>query len=271
MTYVLFFLGILWHTLGPLVICGLAVALFRWLFLSMMGGGFGRSVVLATSMVGTPIHELGHALMCLLFGHRITDMSLWQPRAKDGNLGYVTHTYHRRNPYHILGNLFIGIGPIISGLAVLALVLRLGFPATFSDYTAAASQMASKGEGGFILFLEGLKMLPRMWSELLHGTAVPLWGRILSALVILSVSQHVSLSPADIKGVLRAIPLYALLALLVTAVCGLLGQTAMDAVTAALAGFSAHMTSFFVIVLVAALLQLILALPIWLLRKLLGR
>ncbi len=271
MTYVLFFLGILWYTLGALMICGLAVALCRRLFLSMMGGGFGRGVVLATAVVGTPVHELGHALMCLLFGHRITAMSLWQPNSKDGNLGYVTHTYRRRNLYHVLGNLFIGIGPILSGLAVLALALRLGFPATFSDYTSAASRMAADGEGGVLLFFEGLKMLPRMWEELLHGDAVPLWRKIISALVILSVSQHVSLSPADIKGALRALPLYAGLALLLTAVCGLLGQSTMDTVTSALASFSAYMTAFFVIVLVTSLLQLLIALPVWLLRKLFGR
>jgi hypothetical protein len=271
MAYVLFFLGILWYTLGALVICGLAVSLFRKLFLSMMGGGIGRGMVLATSIIGTPIHELGHALMCLLFGHRISAMSLWQPRSKDGNLGYVTHTYRRRNLYHILGNLFIGIGPIFSGLAVLALALRLGFPTTFTDYTEAATRMASDGESGLLLFLEGLKMLPHMWEELLHGTNVSLWIKIPAALVILSVSQHISLSPADIKGALNALPLYAGLALLISVVCGLLGQNAMDAVTGALARFSAYMTAFFVIVLVTALLQLLIALPVWLLRKLCGK
>ena len=133
MPYVLFFLRVLWYTLGAVVICGLAVSLCRKLFVSMMGGGFGRGVVLATSIIGTPIHELGHAVMCVLFGHRITAMSLWQPFSNDGNLGYVTHAYRRKNLYHILGNLFIGVGPIFSGLGVLTLALLLGFPAAFRD------------------------------------------------------------------------------------------------------------------------------------------
>lgn len=271
MTYVGFFFGVLWYTLGALVICGLVVALCRRVFLAMMGGGFGRGIVLASSIVGTPIHELGHAIMCLLFGHRITAMSLWQPRSKDGNLGYVTHTYRRRNPYHILGNLFIGVGPIFSGLAILALALRVGFPATFSDYTSTASTMASHGEGGILLFLEGMKMLPRMWGELVDGESVSLWIKIPAALVIFSVSQHVSLSIADIKGALRALPLYGAFVLLLTVVCGLIGQQAMDTVTGALACFSAYMTAFFVIVLVMALLQVVIALPVWLIRKLLGK
>ncbi len=272
MSYVWFFLGALWYTLGAVMICGLAVSLCRKLFVSMMGGGFGRGVVLATSIVGTPIHELGHALMCLLFGHRITAMSLWQPNSPDGNLGFVTHAYRRKNPYHILGNLFIGIGPVFSGLAVLVLALWLGFPDTFSDYAATASAMAAHGEGGVPLFLEGLKMIPRMLGELTDaGRAAPLWGQVIALLVILSVSQHISLSPADIKGASTALPIYGILLLLLTVVCGLLGDGAMNTVTGALGLFSAYMTALFVIVLVSSLLQLLIALPVWGVRMLIGR
>ena len=245
MLYVLFFLKALWFTLGAVVICGLAVSLCRKLFVSMMGGGFGRGVVLATSIIGTPVHELGHALMCLLFGHKITDMALWQPASRDGNLGYVTHAYRKRNLYHILGNLFIGIGPILSGLGVLAMALWVGFPEAFEAYAATASSMAAAGEGGLPLFLEGMKLLPRMMSEM-GSSEVPLWGQIIALLVIFSVAQHVSLSPADIKGALTAIPLYLGILLILTAVCGLMGQNAMDAVSGALALFSASLTALFI-------------------------
>ena len=272
MTYVWFFLEALWYTLGAILICGTAVSLCRFLFIRMMGRGFGRGVVMATSVVGTPIHELGHALMCLLFGHRITDMSLWQPQSEDGNLGYVTHTYKKKNPYQVLGNLFIAVGPVFSGMAIIALALRLGFPESFSAYTDAASGLASAGEGGLPMIREGASMLPRMVKELTDaGRAVPLWGQILSLAVVLSVSQHISLSPADIKGGATALPLYGLLILLLTAVCGLLGTSTMDSVTAVLRLFSGHMTALFTVVLVASVLQLILALPVWLIRLLIRR
>ena len=195
MTYVWFFLGALWYTLGAILICGTAVSLCRFLFLRMMGRGFGRGVVMATSALGTPIHELGHALMCLLFGHRITEMSLWQPGSEDGNLGYVTHAYKKKNPYQVLGNLFIAVGPVFSGLAVITLALRLGFPDTFSAYTSSASALASSGEGGLSLIREGLSMLPRMVGELTDaGRTVPLWGQIIALVVVLAVcnAQHIS-------------------------------------------------------------------------------
>ena len=235
MEYVLFFLGALWYTLGAVVVCGLCVSLLRGLFIRMVGDGAGRGAVMVTSILGTPVHELGHALMCLVFGHRITDMSLWQPTAPDGRLGYVTHAYRPRNLYHILGNLFIGIGPIFSGLGVLTLALWLGFPSAFSAYMSTAADMAAHGEGFFALLLEGLKMLPRMLDELIHGSDVPLWGRLIALVIILAVAQHISLSPEDIKGSLTAIPLYLAIILVLTVVCGLLGSGAMDAVSGGLA------------------------------------
>jgi hypothetical protein len=131
--------------------------------------------------------------------------------------------------------------------------------------------MASAGAGGVSLFLEGLKMLPGMVEELTAEGAVPLWVKIIALLVILSVSQHISLSPADIKGALTSLPIYLALTLILTVICGLLGQNAMDKVTGALALFSACLTALFVVVLVSSLVQLAIALPIWLLRKLLGR
>ena len=275
MEYVLFFLQILWYTLGAVVVCGLCVTLFRRAFLALMGGRFGRGMVLTTSILGTPVHELGHALMCPLFGHRIVKMSLWQPSAPDGQLGYVNHAYNKRNLYHVLGNLFISIGPIFSGLGVITLALWLGFPDTFSEYMDAAAELAADGENFFVLFAEGLKMLPRLLTELIHGDTVPLWGRILALLVILSVSQHVSLSPEDIKGALSAIPLYLAIVLLVTLVCALIQELAEVEAVAAVAGglalFSAFLTSLFVIVLVASLLQLLIALPVWGIRVMFGR
>lgn len=265
--YVFFFLLALAYTLGAVVICGLAVSLLRKLFISMMGGRVGRGMVLATSFLGTPIHELGHAIMCLLFGHRIVKMSLWQPNSPDGTLGFVTHTYNRRNPYHVLGNLFIGIGPILSGLAVITLALYWGFPDTFGQYFTAAPLLASRGDTGLGLLAEGIRILPHMLDETIRDFSAPIWLRILMVLVILAVSQHISLSPADIKGALRSIPLYLAIILALTAVCAIIGRSAMDLVLGYLAIFSSYVTALFVLVLIASLIQIIIALPVWLIRR----
>lgn len=268
MSFFRLFFSILWYTLGATVICGLCVYLCRHLFVRMLGGKAGRGAVLATSIIGTPVHEIGHALMCLLFGHKITDMSLWQPASADGTLGYVSHSYNSRNPYKVLGNLFIGVGPIFSGLGVLTLMLWLCFPSALDQYLDASRAMVASGENGFVLFFEGLKLFPHAIGEAIASDDVSVWLRIIGVIVILSVALHIELSPADIKGSLGAIPLYLLLVLLVTVICSLIGSSASSAVTEALAMFSATLTSLFVIVLVVSLLELLIALPVWIIRKL---
>ena len=122
--YILFFLRAALCTLGPVVLCGLSVWLIRRLFCSLVGHWTGRAIIIGTSVVGTPVHELGHAAMCLLFGHKITEMSLWQPRSADGRLGYVTHRYNPRNPYHQLGNLSEGQIIVVIQIHDVPLALR---------------------------------------------------------------------------------------------------------------------------------------------------
>ena len=86
---------------------------------------FGWKSQLLTGWLGTPIHELSHAVMCLLFLHRIKDVALFRPNEKTGTLGYVHHEFNPRNLYHQIGNFFIGIAPVIGGCLVLYLIMPL--------------------------------------------------------------------------------------------------------------------------------------------------
>lgn len=75
--------------------------------------------------IGVPIHELGHMTFCLIFGHRIVKIKLLDSTATEGTWGYVSHTWNKRNVYHMLGNLFIGIGPIITGSIIIWMLASL--------------------------------------------------------------------------------------------------------------------------------------------------
>lgn len=89
---------------------------------------FGWNSVLVTGWLGTPIHELSHAIMCAIFQHDIVEMELFKPDKKSGRLGYVVHTWQKGNRFQEIGSFFIGIAPLLGGTAVLLLLLIVFFP-----------------------------------------------------------------------------------------------------------------------------------------------
>lgn len=83
----------------------------------------GRLIYIS-AWIGTPVHELSHALCCVLFGHKIQRMVLFNPDRR-GTLGYVTHSYDNRQLWKVLGNFLIGIAPLFGGLGCIYLLTLL--------------------------------------------------------------------------------------------------------------------------------------------------
>ena len=50
-----------------------------------------------------PIHELGHAIMCVLFRHKIVATQFFPTDTSQGALGYVQHQYNHKSVYQRLG------------------------------------------------------------------------------------------------------------------------------------------------------------------------
>ena len=92
-------------TVGITVLFGWLIAQCNRTFYRNFGR-YGRTVCYLTGAIGTPLHECGHALFCLLFGHKIHEIKLFQI-GDDGTLGYVKHSYIKKNVYQRSGNFFI--------------------------------------------------------------------------------------------------------------------------------------------------------------------
>lgn len=211
--YLKLFLLAFFMPILPLIVCGLLVGLCEKLFMKMTGR-FGRGFFIATSIICTPVHELGHALMCIPFGHKIKEMKLWDPSGRDGVMGYVNHSYNKKNFWQRLGNLFIGLGPIILGLAVVTLIMKLCFPEALSNYLSRMLSLDRSAAGILPMIGEGFKMI---FVSVSDGTR-PLWAKIAGLVLILCVCMHINLSFADIRGSLGAIPFYAIICLAVSSI-----------------------------------------------------
>lgn len=237
---------IMLYTLGVIVICGLLVEVCYQLCFSLMGRRATRVVWIATGLIGTPMHELGHAIMCLLFGHRIERVRLWPTK---GQGAMVEHSYHRKNPYASFGNIWIALGPIFAGLGVMAMILRLVYPQTFADMSSSFSQTLQQGSILTLLQHEVGGWIRGLWNEQTRS----LGWRIAAVVIMLSMSLHVRLSLADVKGMLRGLPVYAVLAAVLAAVMVWMGTAAQQAMLGVLLRLAWMIVLLFSLIMIFAL------------------
>lgn len=202
--YLIYIGQLLALTLGVMVVCGLVAWAARKTFMYFVGDS-ATAVLYASSVVGTPVHELGHALMCIPFAHRITDMKLLLPPSRRSRtLGYVEHSYNRKNPWAVFGDLFISFGPIFSGIGVMILVLNLCFSDQWNAYLVASHAMVESGAN----LQEMSTIIFSLLFSLFDGIKLDAARSIIGLIIILSVSQHITLSLADLKGCFKALLMY---------------------------------------------------------------
>ena len=196
---------LLW-LLGALFIFGLLLYLFAWFTRTTYVKSAGAKLdIIATGWIGTPVHELGHAAFCILFRHKIVEMKLYTPNSDDGTLGYVSHRYNPRSRFQVIGNFFIGIGPILFGSLVLyALLYYLmpGFLALFTEMTRQNTELAQGvQQGNFVSLWEAFRTsATSILSSIFDRDNLPNWRFWVFIYLSFCVSSHMELSPPDIKG-----------------------------------------------------------------------
>lgn len=179
-------------TIGVFILVGFIIAMLEKKRNYWIQQAVGRNGIYLTAIIGVPIHEIGHAIMCLLFGHRIESIKLIQFGAYDGTMGYVNHSYEPKNLIHRMGMFFIGIAPILMGIATITLSMWLFIPDTFALWWSSIFEANSLSEVGIAAF--------SLLSLLFSGENVyNVWFYVF--LVIgLSIASHMTLSKPDILG-----------------------------------------------------------------------
>lgn len=153
---------------------------------------FGWKGILWTAWIGTPIHELSHALMAWLFHHKILSISLFSPNEETGGLGHVDHSFEKFSILQRMGNFFIGAAPMIAGPVVLTAILYALIPHAsdiFKPLTGTIPDIISVGKG----FLTSLTLL-------FTYEHLGMWQFWLFLYLSFCVSCHMAPSNADLKG-----------------------------------------------------------------------
>jgi hypothetical protein len=158
--------------------------------------------IIITGWIGTPVHELGHAIFCILFCHRIIEIRFYSPDLSNGTLGYVKHTYNSKSHYQKIGNFFIGIGPILFGSFILYVLLYFLMPGITVLCTKIEQQSLDFIHSGY-------------WNDLWNTFRISIasilggifdiqnisnWRFWIFIYLSFCIFSHMELSPLDIKG-----------------------------------------------------------------------
>ncbi|KRM10225.1 hypothetical protein ABTQ33_02360 [Paucilactobacillus suebicus] len=159
------------------------------------------------AFIGIIIHELSHLLMALVFRHKITSFRLVRlPSRKDpddNSLGYVNHSWNERSVYQQVGNVFIGVAPIIGNtLAILALTQWL-LPQVVATFESSGD------------FLD---------VSLLSGAPFGFWGLLIWVILCSNIcTGGFDLSSADIKNARIGIVGFLIILVVISIPIGLFG------------------------------------------------
>lgn len=221
-------------TVGFIMLYGGLISLCNRCFYDACGNtAFG--IVRLTGYIGTPIHEYSHALMCLLFGHTVKKISVFGDAKRSRTLGYVEHTYYRKNLYQQMGNFFIGVSPILAGGVVILLLVRLLTPEMFFAMRAETAEIRAAFLGGFdgeaiLTLLGGIGSM--LGSFFALGNFLN-WRWWICMVLAFSIAIHMEISRSDIVSGLRGLGVIAAMLLVADLILGLLFPEALVMVTAA--------------------------------------
>ena len=153
-----------------------------------------RGYLLIIGWPGIAVHELSHALAAILFGHKISNIRLLEFHSGSGRVGHVSHRYNPDNPYQRVGNLFIGIAPVILGAFVIMAAAWFLVPKIAAGL--AAKSLPSAGDLPAFLF-HAVRVL---FDALFDGANYHRVRFYIFLYILFSVGSAMTLSRADLAG-----------------------------------------------------------------------
>lgn len=236
-------------TIVLIYLFGFIIALCNKKFYENFGSS-SKTVCYVTGAIGTPIHECAHALFCIIFGHKITDIKLFQINSIDGTLGYVNHSYNPKNIYHKIGNFFIGVAPIIVISIIQFLlawwllpnfVINFDFNYNTTDYNIG------------IIFDNIFLVLRSFFLNVTH------WQWWLFLFLGSFLALHMTLSKEDIKGSASGVTVLITIILIVDVIIGIINSNLLISFTRIILNLATYLFCFFMLSVIIAIFAVIIS------------
>jgi len=193
--------------LGPVLLLAFLMNFLSVFVEKRMISLFGRTYYLGLfGWLGVSIHELGHAFFCLVFGHRINEIVLFDPDPQSGTLGYVNHSYNSENLYHNIGNFFIGLGPVFFGALTMYFIAHKLIGPDFLESSSSASFMQF-GEFSWTLLWDQIQSAGvgflGLAQHIFTSKNFLNWRFYLFIYLIFCIGSNITLSSLDIEGAIE--------------------------------------------------------------------
>jgi hypothetical protein len=237
------------------------IAILSWLsgYVYILGRrALGPSVYhFAFGMLGSTIHEMGHAIASAIFGHRIRAFRPFVLNPNAPVLGYVGSEYRKDNLYHNVGLFFIGIAPILFGPLVIFLASYILF---YDEIGSFLRTLVFDADRARSVVGHVLSSSVRFLGFLFSPAHLLDWRLYAFLYIAFAVGSSVRLSPPDIAGARTGCLLIVALLFMFNLVLlpmGVASETTF-------AWLSPYYTYFYVILVLVMLLNLLAALLLWL-------
>ena len=250
MNFFAMFFEILCYAVLPPLLFGLAVCGCRRAFCFFVGEESGLALIRFASVLSTPVREAGHAMMAVLFWHRLEEVRMLDLRDPDGEYGFVEHSYNPRNPFAVLGNFFFAVGPAVTGLFLTLVILLSCFNGVLAPFFRSVALLGEQGAGFSAYACATVSLLARMFGA--EGGAIAL--RVLGCVLLLALCLGIYVTPTEILDGLAGL---GVLSALLAAVIGVIllfddGRVA-SMILSAFRSYATAVTALFLVVLAFAL------------------
>lgn len=267
MAFLTYYIKMLLLTAVLPLVFGLAVGLFHRLFCLLVGNRCALPLLFATHVVIVPIREFFHLVAAFVCLHRVDDFRLLQLHDPEGEIGFVEHSYNRKNPFAVFGNFLFAILPAAGGLLLVLSVVRLCFPTAFAELVDAFGVLVRNptvGVGDFFKATQNL--LPTAFQSDGSNVLLKIVGCFL--LTVLSLEVYVSLR--ELFEGASGFGIYAIAALAVAVATFFTDVRVQEMVTDGIYTFFANVAALFATSLIFNIVVLIPAVIVFIYRKLRG-